>query len=105
MNQELSSQSADVQKIEGKEEIVEPEISNIEPTQTPQQEKENVEKVEPEAVNTPADATSIETTNDYQTPSNDSVTNDRSSDDPKPLVDETTPAQPDIKPDETTPAQ
>ena len=100
MNQELSSQSEDVQKIEGKEEIAEQEISNIEPTQTPQQEKENVEKVEPEAVNAPADATSIETTNDYQTPSNDSVTNDQSSDDPKPLADETTPAQPDIKPDE-----
>ena len=99
MNQELDNENVDVQ-IEAKEETAEHEIIDIEPTQTPQQEKEIVEKVELGAVNTPADATSIETTNDYQTPSNDSVTNDQSRDDPKPLVDETTVAQPDIKPDE-----
>ena len=99
MNQELHTENVDVQ-IEAKEEIAENKSTDIEPTQTPQQEKEIVEKVELGAVNTPTDATSIETTNDYQTPSNDSVTNDQSKDDPKPLVDETMVAQPDMKPDE-----
>ena len=100
VNVKIPTENKDVLLVEAKEEIKKQEISAMEPTQTIQIQKESSEKIEPEAVNTLADATSIETTNDYQPPSNDSVTNDKASDDTKPLVDEIKPAQQDTKPDE-----
>ena len=55
------------------------------------------DEIEAENVNAPADATSIETTTDYQPPSNDRVINDTNSDDTNPKVEENQATEPQIE--------